>query len=108
MAGAAAAAAAAVRPRRRMRSRRGGRGGGVSSQAGCEQAYAKPKGRPDLTSQSEGAREAAEGFNDQAVKAFKAKDWQRCYDLSSEAIRLNPRKTAYLGRSRIRLTGRVN
>ncbi|EOD17300.1 hypothetical protein EMIHUDRAFT_244160 [Emiliania huxleyi CCMP1516] len=62
-----------------------------------ETAYAKPKGRPDLTSQSEGAREAAEGFNDQAVKAFKAKDWQRCYDLSSEAIRLNPRKDAYLG-----------
>jgi len=87
-----------------------GRAGGrrLFTAAGCEQAYAKPKGRPDLTSQSEGAREAAEGFNDQAVKAFKAKDWQRCYDLSSEAIRLNPRKTAYLGRSRIRLTGRVN
>jgi len=74
-----------------------GGGGGGSGGGGAPKAYAKPKGRPDLTSQSEGAREAAEGFNDQAVKAFKAKDWQRCYDLSSEAIRLNPRKTAYLG-----------
>jgi len=75
----------------------GGGGGGGGGGGAPKAAYAKPKGRPDLTAHSEGAREAAEGFNDQAVKAFKAKDWQRCYDLSSEAIRLNPRKTAYLG-----------
>ena len=31
------------------------------------------------------------------VKAFKEKNWQLCYDLSSEAIRLNPRKKEYLG-----------
>lgn len=34
----------------------------------------------------------AEEFNDKAVKAFKAKNWELCYDLSSEAIRLNPRR----------------
>ena len=28
----------------------------------------------------------AEEFNEKAVKAFKAKDWQLCYDLSSEVI----------------------
>ena len=69
MAGAAAAAAAAVRPRQDALAREGrGAGGGrrLFTAAGCEQAaYAKPKGRPDLTAHSEGAREAAEGFNDQ-------------------------------------------
>ena len=46
---------------------------------------------------SVGAREVAEQFNDKAVVAFKAKRWQLCYDHASEAIRLNPKKTAYLG-----------
>ena len=36
--------------------------------------------------------QVAETFNDAAVKSFKEKDWQKCYDLASEAIRLNPRK----------------
>jgi len=38
----------------------------------------------------------AEEYNDRAVKAFKEKEWQRCYDEASEAIRLNPRKKEYL------------
>ena len=32
-----------------------------------------------------------------ASQAFKKKEWQLCYDLASEAIRLNPRKVPYLG-----------
>jgi tetratricopeptide (TPR) repeat protein len=59
--------------------------------------YIPPKTRVDLTDKSAEAKTVAEEFNDNAVKAFKAKDWQLCYDLASEAIRLNPRKTAYLG-----------
>ena len=41
--------------------------------------------------------EAAEACNDEAVKAFKAKHWQLCYDHASEAIRLRPNHVAYLG-----------
>ena len=42
-------------------------------------------------------QDVAEEFNTRAVKAFKDKSWQLCYDLASEAIRLNPRKKEYLG-----------
>uniref|UniRef100_A0A7S3AQP2 J domain-containing protein n=1 Tax=Haptolina ericina TaxID=156174 RepID=A0A7S3AQP2_9EUKA len=59
--------------------------------------YIPPKTRPDLTPSSAEAKIVAEEFNDQAVKAFKDKKWQLTYDFASEAIRLNPRKTAYLG-----------
>ena len=31
------------------------------------------------------------------TQAFRDKHWQLCYDLASEAIRLNPSKVAYLG-----------
>ena len=31
------------------------------------------------------------------LQAFKKKEWQLCYDLASEAIRLKPNKVAYLG-----------
>ncbi len=30
------------------------------------------------------------------AQAFKEKDFQKCYDLASESIRLNPRKKEYL------------
>ena len=55
-----------------------------------------PKTRPDLTPSDPEALTVGEEFNDAAVRAFKAKEWQKCYDLSSEAIRLNPRKKEYL------------
>jgi len=58
--------------------------------------YIPPKTRPDLKPTDEEAPTVAETFNDAAVKAFKEKDWQKCYDLASEAIRLNPRKKEYL------------
>tara|TARA_B100000524_G_scaffold334520_2_gene223139 strand:+ start:167 stop:1144 length:978 start_codon:yes stop_codon:yes gene_type:complete len=59
--------------------------------------YERPQGRADLDENSADAKSVAEDFNDKAVKAFKDKQWELCYDLSSEAIRLNPCKTAYLG-----------
>jgi len=59
--------------------------------------YIPPKTRPDLTPSSPDAKSVAEEFNDSAVKAFKEKKWQLCHDFASEAIRLNPRKVAYLG-----------
>ena len=42
-------------------------------------------------------RQVAEEYNDRAVQAFRDKHWQLCYDVASEAIRLNPTKVAYLG-----------
>jgi len=62
-----------------------------------EPLYIPPTTRPDLQPNSEGALDVAEEFNTRAVKAFKDKSWQLCYDLASEAIRLNPRKKEYLG-----------
>jgi len=59
--------------------------------------YIPPTTRNDLTAKSPEAITVAEEFNDRAVKAFKEKSWQLCYDLASEAIRLNPRKKEYLG-----------
>ena len=59
--------------------------------------YVPPAQRLDLNAGSAEALPVAEEFNDRAVKAFKAKDWQLCYDLASESIRLNPRKKEYLG-----------
>jgi tetratricopeptide (TPR) repeat protein len=67
--------------------------GGAKSASG----YRKPEPRRDLDHKSADAKKVAEEYNDKAVAAFKAKSWQLCYDLASEAIRLNPRKTAYLG-----------
>jgi len=58
--------------------------------------YVPPKTRPELTAASPEALTVAEEYNDRAVKAFKEKEWQRCYDEASEAIRLNPRKKEYL------------
>ena len=75
----------------------GGVGFGHAAAAPAAAVYKKPKGRPDLHERSAEAKAVAEEHNDAAVKAFKEKQWQLCYDLSSEAIRLNPRKTAYLG-----------
>mmetsp|Transcript_50546 Transcript_50546/g.83778 ORF Transcript_50546/g.83778 Transcript_50546/m.83778 type:complete len:433 (+) Transcript_50546:42-1340(+) len=75
----------------------GGIGFGSTSSSSPKPAYKKPDTRPDLNERSKDAKEVAEQFNDRAVKAFKAKKWQEVYDLSSEAIRLNPKKTAYLG-----------
>jgi len=62
-----------------------------------EPLYVPPKTRPDLTAASPEALTVAEEYNERAVKAFKDKEWQRCYDEASEAIRLNPRKKEYLG-----------
>ena len=45
----------------------------------------------------EEAKTVAEEYNDRAVQAFRDKHWQLCYDLSSEAVRLNPTRVAYLG-----------
>ena len=59
--------------------------------------YIPPTQRLDLNSSSPEALTVAEEFNDRSVKAFKEKNWQLCYDLASEAIRLNPRKKEYLG-----------
>jgi len=59
--------------------------------------YVPPSQRLDLTETSAEAPAIAEEYNDSAVKAFKAKQWQLCYDYASEAIRLNPRKKEYLG-----------
>ena len=59
--------------------------------------YVPPSQRLDLNSASPEAVTVAEEFNDRAVKAFKEKNWQLCYDLASESIRLNPRKKEYLG-----------
>ena len=59
--------------------------------------YVPPSTRRDLTAASPEALTVAEEFNDRSVKAFKEKNWQLCYDLASEAIRLNPRKKEYLG-----------
>jgi len=39
----------------------------------------------------------ADSYNTRALKAYKQQQWQFCYDLASEAIRLNPSKVAYLG-----------
>ena len=86
-----------------------GAGGGAAAAAPAA-AYKKPKGRADLSEGAEGAKEAAEEMNDGAVKAFKAKSWQLCYDLSSEAIRLNSRKPAYLNNraaAALKLKGRA-
>ena len=71
--------------------------GGGGAPAPAKPAYVKPKGRADLTPGSAAAVEAAEACNDEAVKAFKAKHWQLCYDHASEAIRLRPNHVAYLG-----------
>jgi len=62
-----------------------------------EPLYIPPTQRLDLNSASPEALTVAEEFNDRAVKAFKEKNWQLCYDLASESIRLNPRKKEYLG-----------
>jgi hypothetical protein len=62
-----------------------------------EPLYIPPSQRLDLNASSPEAVTVAEEFNDRAVKAFKDKSWQLCYDLASEAIRLNPRKKEYLG-----------
>mmetsp|Transcript_447 Transcript_447/g.1134 ORF Transcript_447/g.1134 Transcript_447/m.1134 type:complete len:454 (-) Transcript_447:1817-3178(-) len=59
--------------------------------------YIPPKTRPDLKPTDAEAPTVAETFNDASVRAFKEKDWQKCYDLATEAIRLNPRKKEYLG-----------
>ena len=59
--------------------------------------YVPPTQRLDLNAASPEATTVAEEFNDRAVKAFKEKNWQLCYDLASESIRLNPRKKEYLG-----------
>ena len=61
-----------------------------------EPLYIPPSQRLDLNASSPEAVTVAEEFNDRAVKAFKDKSWQLCYDLASEAIRLNPRKKEYL------------
>ena len=58
-----------------------------------EPLYIPPTTRPELNSSSPEAVEVAEEFNDRSVKAFKAKNWQLCYDLASESIRARvPRK----------------
>jgi len=75
----------------------GGVGFGGSSAPASKPVYKKPETRKDLSANSADAKTVAEEYNDKAVKAFKKKDWQLCYDLASEAIRLNPKKTAYLG-----------
>ena len=62
-----------------------------------EPLYVPPTQRLDLNPKSPEAPTVAEEFNDNAVKAFKDKNWQLCYDYASEAIRLNPRKKEYLG-----------
>jgi len=62
-----------------------------------EPLYVPPTQRLDLKATSPEALTVAEEFNDRSVKAFKDKNWQLCYDLASEAIRLNPRKKEYLG-----------
>jgi hypothetical protein len=59
--------------------------------------YVPPKQRLDLDASKPEALDVAEEFNDKAVKAFKDKQWQLCYDLASESIRLNPKKKEYLG-----------
>ena len=59
--------------------------------------YVKPATRPDLDSTSAEAAAVADEYNARALRAFKDKQWQLCYDLSSEAIRLQPLKVAYLG-----------
>uniref|UniRef100_A0A7S0L601 J domain-containing protein n=1 Tax=Coccolithus braarudii TaxID=221442 RepID=A0A7S0L601_9EUKA len=74
-----------------------GFGGAAPKKMSSAPTYQKPKGRTDLNDKSADAKTVAEEFNDLAVKAFKAKQWQLCYDHASEAIRLNPHKTAYLG-----------
>lgn len=71
--------------------------------------YVAPATRPDLSASSADAPSVAEEFNDRAVKAFKDKTWQLCYDLASEAIRLNPAKKEYLSNraaAALKLTGR--
>ncbi|KAL1510433.1 hypothetical protein AB1Y20_006740 [Prymnesium parvum] len=59
--------------------------------------YAPPKLREDLKAGDPDADQVAETYNSRALKAFKKKEWQLCYDLASEAIRLKPDKVAYLG-----------
>ena len=59
--------------------------------------YQAPAGRPDLDENSKEAKLVAEEYNDRAVQAFRDKHWQLCYDLASEAVRLNPTRVAYLG-----------
>ena len=68
-----------------------------SAPRGPSESYTAPAGRPDLNEKSKEAKLVAEEYNDRAVQAFRDKHWQLCYDLSSEAIRLNPSKVAYLG-----------
>jgi len=62
-----------------------------------ESTYEAPAGRPDLDEHSKEAKLVAEEYNDRAVQAFRDKHWQLCYDLASEAVRLNPSRVAYLG-----------
>jgi hypothetical protein len=59
--------------------------------------YVPPPRRPDLHSHSPEAAQAADEYNTQAMRAFKAQAWQLCYDCASEAIRLQPLKVAYYG-----------
>lgn len=61
------------------------------------QRYEPPKLRPDLHPGDAEANEVADHYNTRALEAFKKKEWQMCYDLASEAIRLKPDKVAYLG-----------
>ena len=53
-----------------------------------EPLYVPPAQRLDLNASSPNAPEVAEEFNDLAVKAFKAKTWQLCYDYASEVTTL--------------------
>jgi len=62
-----------------------------------EPLYVPPSQRLDLTAASPEAIDVAEQFNERAVKEFKNKQWQLCYDLAAESIRLNPRKKEFLG-----------
>ena len=71
--------------------------GGGGAPAPAKPAYVKPKGRADLTPGSAAAVEAAEACNDEAVKAFKAKYWQICYDHASECDPAARQHVAYLG-----------
>ena len=75
----------------------GGVGFGKAPEKEKKPLYIPPKGRLDLDASSPDAPAVAEEYNDKAVKAFKDKNWQLCFDLASEAIRLNPRKKEYLG-----------
>ena len=61
--------------------------------------YVRAKTYPSVSPLSDPGRaaELAELANEQAMTGYRAKNWELCYDASTEAIRLNPQKFAYYG-----------